>query len=58
MSWLRKIFERFWALLYDRCEWCHGRMGGIRGNENVVNGRILCDYCHAKLNEWPGRADA
>lgn len=36
------------AGVYDRCEVCHGMEGGIPGNENVVDGKIVCDYCHAK----------
>jgi hypothetical protein len=32
-----------WVL--DKCENCHGSRGGVPGNENIVNGKILCDYC-------------
>lgn len=32
----------------DACEECRGESGGIPGNENIVDGIILCDYCHAK----------
>lgn len=28
------------------CEGCNGTRGGVPGNENIVNGRILCDFCH------------
>jgi hypothetical protein len=31
----------------DDCERCHGERGGVPGNENIVNGVVLCDYCHA-----------
>jgi hypothetical protein len=31
----------------DGCEQCGGTRGGVPGNENIVNGRKLCDYCHA-----------
>jgi hypothetical protein len=31
----------------DKCEVCKGERGGIRGNENVVNNQIMCDYCHS-----------
>ncbi|HEV8364597.1 MAG TPA: hypothetical protein VGQ52_13870 [Gemmatimonadaceae bacterium] len=31
----------------DDCSRCHGERGGARGNENVVDGVLLCDYCHA-----------
>ncbi len=29
----------------DNCEICKGMMGGVRGNENVINGVVTCDYC-------------
>lgn len=32
---------------YDACQICNGMRGGEPGNENVVNGVIMCDYCHA-----------
>jgi hypothetical protein len=32
----------------DVCEKCHGEKGGTPGNENIVNGRVLCDYCTAE----------
>ncbi len=57
MKWL----ERLWRLLPDNCEVCHGRKGGVRGNENVItlidgNKMIMCDYCsepwsHKTLDE-------
>jgi hypothetical protein len=30
----------------DACQICHGLRGGMPGN-NVVNGVVMCDYCHA-----------
>lgn len=33
----------------DRCEECHGEKGGVPGNENIVDGRVLCDYCTSAL---------
>ncbi len=33
----------------DKCDVCHGRNDGVLGNENVVNGVIMCDYCHADM---------
>jgi hypothetical protein len=33
----------------DGCEICHGFNGGVRGNENIVDGKIVCDYCMAKM---------
>lgn len=32
----------------DSCQSCYGTKGGIPGNENVVDGQVLCDYCHAE----------
>ena len=29
------------------CEVCGGTRGGCPGNENVVDGTIICDYCYA-----------
>lgn len=41
----------FWLLhklgWRDRCEDCYGTKGGVIGNENVIGGRLVCDYCHA-----------
>lgn len=31
----------------DDCEVCKGAMGGVPGNENYVEGVVMCDYCHA-----------
>ena len=31
----------------DNCVECKGCKGGVPGNENRINGRGLCDYCHA-----------
>jgi hypothetical protein len=31
----------------DACEICLGRNGGAPGNENIVDGVIMCDYCSA-----------
>lgn len=31
----------------DNCEQCNGSKGGQKGNENIVNGKIICDYCNA-----------
>lgn len=34
-------------LLRDNCEVCKGEKGGMLGNENIVRGIRMCDYCHA-----------
>ena len=31
----------------DNCRVCGGVRGGMPGNENIVAGLIICDYCHA-----------
>lgn len=33
----------------DRCQICKGSKGGVRGNENVIDGKLVCDYCHADM---------
>jgi ribA/ribD-fused uncharacterized protein len=45
----------------DNCQVCLGTRGGVRGNENVIDGVITCDYCHAdqlegrKIEEFTGK---
>lgn len=31
----------------DGCELCNGRRGGVPGNENIIDGKRVCDYCHS-----------
>lgn len=33
----------------DGCQRCLGTRGGVPGNENVIDGEVLCDYCSADL---------
>lgn len=40
-----------WFNPLDNCEVCKGAKGGVRGNENRVNGVVMCDYCHAETME-------
>ena len=57
MGWV----EWFWRLLPDRCEMPGCDRRGVRGNENVVDGLLMCDDCHArriidmrtKGQDWP-----
>lgn len=39
------------GVVRDKCEFCLGTKGGVPGNENIVNGKVMCDYCHAMLPE-------
>lgn len=44
------VIERY--LGFDDCEICLGAKGGIKGNENIVDGIKMCDYCHSeKMND-------
>lgn len=43
-----RFFEWLWSLLPDNCEIEGCRRKGVRGNENIVNGLIMCDYCHSR----------
>lgn len=29
------------------CEICNGKKGGVPGNNVIINGKRVCDYCHA-----------
>lgn len=31
--------------LRDNCEICSGSRGGAPGNENIIKGVVMCDYC-------------
>lgn len=33
----------------DGCETCQGARGGVPGNENIIDGKKVCDYCHADM---------
>lgn len=46
---LQAIYKWFWCLLPDKCEVPGCSRQGIRGNENIVNGRVTCDHCHTKM---------
>lgn len=35
------------AIALDNCELCGGANGGVPGNEQVVDGLLMCDHCHA-----------
>jgi hypothetical protein len=42
----------------DKCRETGCCRQGVPGNENVMpDGRIVCDYCHAKILEERGRAE-
>lgn len=45
---LNKIFQALWVMLPDKCEMPGCKRQGVRGNENIIDGKICCDYCHAK----------
>jgi hypothetical protein len=29
----------------DNCEICKGTKGGVKGNENIIDNIVMCDYC-------------
>lgn len=33
----------------DDCEVCDGARGGVKGNENIIDGKRVCDYCDAAM---------
>lgn len=46
LGFIRNWFRR---LLPDKCEAPDCERYGVLGNENIIDGRIVCDYCHADL---------
>lgn len=43
-----EIVAFFWGLLPDKCEVEGCCREGVRGNENIVGGIVMCDYCDAE----------
>lgn len=43
--------------LRDHCEICHGTRGGVRGNENRIEKKVMCDYCHVDYLQEPETDD-
>jgi hypothetical protein len=41
-------------VVLDGCELCNGRRGGVPGNENIIDGKRVCDYCHSDSVAVPG----
>jgi hypothetical protein len=39
------LFEKLWRLLPDRCQVPDCKRQGVRGNENIVEGFLVCDEC-------------
>lgn len=42
------IFELLWSHLPDKCQVVDCSRRGVRGNENRIGGKIVCDYCHSR----------
>ena len=42
----------------DACATCGGARDGVPGNENLVDGKPMCDYCHSDLIRTHGVAPA
>ena len=42
----------------DNCQICHGAKGGVKGNENIVDGVVMCDYCHVASVSPPAASPA
>lgn len=36
----------------DACQLCGGFRGGVPGNENVIDGVTVCDYCSATIFKY------
>lgn len=51
LVWVKRTVQRLMRLR-DLCEMCQGDRGGVWGNENVVDGRVLCDGCTHDYLAW------
>lgn len=40
--------QTLWNFLPDNCERKNCKRYGVRGNENIIDGIVVCDYCHIK----------
>ena len=47
--WTREFWGDEYTVELDACEICKGASGGEPGNENVIDGVVMCDYCHYKV---------
>ena len=45
---MRSVIAWFWALLPDKCQVSGCSRKGIRGNEQILYGIVMCDNCYAK----------
>lgn len=43
------LIERLWRLLPDKCDLPDCTRQGVRGNENRIAGRLVCDNWHAGM---------
>lgn len=41
----------------DKCQFCLGAKGGKPGNENFIDGVIICDYCYSLLQDIEAERD-
>ncbi len=46
---MQRRLRWLWGLLPDRCQVRGCRRRGVRGNENIVDDRLVCDGCHADI---------
>lgn len=42
----------------DACQFCLGAKGGVPGNENMICGVVMCDYCHSLYLETDEKTKA
>ena len=51
LEWFHFVQSKCWGFLPDKCEMPGCGRRGIRGNEVIVHGLIMCDDCHASYKE-------
>lgn len=45
------LIEWLWRRLPDQCEGKSCKRLGVRGNENVIDGKIYCDDCSTRCRD-------
>lgn len=48
MSTLARLQKEAAEIKAKSCDVCHGEKNGVPGNGQIVDGMLLCDYCHAE----------
>ena len=54
-KYINRLYAWLYGLLPDKCEGADCCRKGMRGNENRMDGKILCDYCSIVELGWQSK---